>query len=245
MQMSVSTITGRQTEILHPATRSLYQVWDTIRRGRSAPQRQELDLRAIKDVLANIAIIRRDPFELTFTFRLAGTALRTIFGKELTGTNFLHLWSPVERTTIADVASTVVANHQPATVRFKGFAKDGRAEGIEMIMLPISSQGEQNETQILAAIAPLTAPYWLGVHPIARTELISHRLIRTDPYAAVDTRPQDVFAEKGRPLTAPAPKESKAMTKPMPQHYPASRPEDTRNTGARPLKLHLIQGGID
>ncbi len=245
MQMSVSTITGRQTEILHPATRSLYQIWDTIRRGRTAPQRQELDLRAIKDVLANIAIIRREPLELTFSFRLAGTALRTIFGKELTGTNFLHLWSPVERTTIAELAATVLSNHQPATVRFKGFAKDGRAEGIEMIMLPISSQSEQHETQILAAIAPLTAPSWVGVHAIARTELISHRLIRTDPYGAEDTRPQDVFADKGRALTAPVPEESRVKPKRMPQHYPASRPQEKGGTTARPLKLHLIQGGIE
>ena len=248
--MPVSTITGRQADILHPATRSLYQVWDTIRRGRTAPLRTELDLRAIKDVLANIAIIKMHPTPPGYSFRLAGTALRTIFGKELTGTSFLDLWSPVERTTIAGLAATVLSKHQPATVRFKGFAKDGRAEGVEMIMLPISSHTNRQETQILAAIAPLTAPYWLGVHPIVRTELISHRLIRTDPYGGHDNRPQDVFADQGRPLTAPIASESEASPRPVPHHYPSAPTSARATSGApktrnQPLKLHLIRGGID
>ena len=207
-------------------------------------------MRAIKDVLANIAIIKQHPTQRSFKFRLAGTALRTIFGKELTGTGFLALWSPVERTTIAGLAATVLSQHQPATVRFKGFAKDGRAEGIEMIMLPISNQDDPQETQILAAIAPLTAPYWLGVHAIVRTELISHRLIRTDPYAAMDSRPQDVFADKGRPLTAPVPEESKPVPKRVPQHYPTTTTNQNATSGvhsasSEPIKLQLIRGGID
>ena len=108
--MSISTINGRQTEILHPTTRSLFQVWDAIRRGRTAPSREELDLRAIRDVLANIAIIQRHPVQPAYSFRLAGTALRKIFGKELTGSDFLALWSAVEQTTIAELASTVLSS---------------------------------------------------------------------------------------------------------------------------------------
>lgn len=247
--MSISTINGRQNEILHPATRSLFQVWDAIRCGRSAPTRDELDLRAIRDVLANIAIIQRHPVQPAFSFRLAGTALRKIFGKELTGTDFLALWSPIEQTTIAELASTVLSAHQPATVRFKGFSSDGRAEGIEMIMLPIS-HANRKETQIVAAIAPLTAPYWLGVHAIVRTELISHRLIRTDPYAGADNRPQDVFADKARPLTAPVGAESKPRPKRNPKHYPnrsseATPPAAAPQPAGQQRKLHLIRGGIN
>lgn len=247
--MSLSTITGRQTEILHPTTRSLYQAWDAIRRGRSAPSRDELDLRAIKDLLANVSVIERNPVKPAFTFRLAGTALRKIFGKELTGTGFLDLWSSVEQTTIAELASIVVSRHQPATVRFKGFANDGRVEGIEMIMLPML-HSERQETQIITAIAPLTGPYWLGMHPIVRNELISHRLIRTDPYSGADTRPQDVFSDNGRPLTAPVKPESKPLPQHTPQHYrnatsgtdaPAARP----GVEFPPRKLQLIRGGID
>ncbi len=247
--MSVGTVTGRQAEILHPTTRSLFQVWDAIRRGRSAPSRDELDLRTIKDLLSTIAVIERNPVQSAYAFRLAGTALRKFFGKELTGTSFLALWSPVEKATIAELASLVVSKHQPATVRFKGFVKDGRAEGLELIMLPIT-RADRQETQIIAAIAPLTGPYWLGVHPIVRNELISHRVIRTDPYSGIDTRPQDVFADKGRPLTAPSVGESKPVSGRSPQHYrkAAVHPKATATapaTGLNPQKLQLIRGGID
>ncbi|NNF79916.1 MAG: PAS domain-containing protein [Rhizobiales bacterium] len=247
--MSLSTITGRQTEILHPTTRSLYQVWDAIRRGRSAPSRDELDLRAIKDLLANVAVVERHPLQPAFSFRLAGTALRKIFGKELTGTSFLELWSPVEQTTIADLASIVISKHQPATVRFKGFAEDGRVEGIELIMLPMV-HADRRETQIIAAIAALTGPYWLGMHSIVRNEMISHRLIRTDPYSGFDNRPQDVFADKGRPLTARVRTESKPIPGQAPQHYPSSSERadaatETSRVELRVRKLQLIRGGID
>ncbi len=247
--MSVSTITGRQAEILHPKTRSLFQVWDAIRRGRSAPYRSELDLRSIKDLLSNVAVIERRPLQADFLFRLAGTDLRKIFGKELTGTDFLSLWSPVEQGTIAELAALVVSKHQPATVRFKGFVRDGRAEGIEMIMLPMT-HAQRQETQIVAVIAPLTGPYWLGVHPIVRNELISHRVIRTDPYSGTDTRPQDVFAEKARPLTAPVVSESKPKPVRGPRHYPNAAQKGQLSAAApesdgRPLKLHLIRGGVD
>lgn len=247
--MSVSTITGRQAEILHPKTRSLFQIWDTIRRGKTAPRRDELDLRAIKDLLANVAVIEQHPSKSSYPFRLAGTALRKVFGKELTGTDFLSLWSQVEQDTILELAALVVSKHQPATVRFKGFARDGRAEGIEMIMLPMVTT-QQNETQIIAVIAPLTGPYWLGVHPILRNELISHRLIRTDPYSGTDTRPQDVFAAKGRPLTAPVGPESKPQPVRGPKHYPvppqtASQQPVSRKIAPHPRKLQLIRGGMD
>lgn len=247
--MSVSTITGRQAEILHPKTRSLYQVWDAIRRGKTAPKRDELDLRSIRDLLANVAVIEQNPVSSAYPFRLAGTALRKIFGKELTGTDFLSLWSPMEQNTISDLAGLVISKHQPATVRFKGFARDGRAEGIEMIMLPMIHSTLQ-ETQIIAVIAPLTSPYWLGVHTIIRNELISHRVIRTDPYSGSDTRAQDVFAEKARPLTAPVGPESKPQPIRGPRHYPAPSQTATESPthyeiARHPRKLHLIRGGMD
>ena len=247
--MSLSTVTGPQTEILHPTTRSLYQAWDAIRRGRSAPSRDELDLRAISDLLANVSVIERNPVKPTFTFRLAGTELRKIFGKELTGTNFLGLWSSVEQTTIAELASIVISKHQPATVRFKGFANDGRVEGFEMILLPML-HSERQETQIITAIAPLTGPYWLGMHPIVRNELISHRLIRTDPYSGADSRPQDVFSDNARPLTAPVKTESKPLPHRTPQHYQKAN-SGVDSAVARPAvefpprKLQVICGGID
>ena len=172
--MAETAITSPNEDILHPAARNMFAVWDAIRQGRSAPCRNELDLRSIKKLLPHVALIERHPLKPEFSFRLAGTGLRKIFCKELTGSDFLGLWPQIERSTISQRASDVVVRHRPCSIRFKGFTSDGRTETLELLMLPLLPT-QRNATHILATLAPVTEPYWHGDYPIIRTELISLR----------------------------------------------------------------------
>ena len=111
--------------------------------------------------------------------KLAGTGLRKIFGEELTGSDFLKIWPRIERSTISNYASDVIVRHHPCTMRFKGFTADGRAETLELLMLPLLPT-RRNATHILATLAPVAEPYWLGDYPVVRTELISMRTLWVD-----------------------------------------------------------------
>ncbi len=215
--MAVKATTSPAEDILHPAARNMFAIWDAIRQGRSAPCRNELDLRTIKKLLPHVALIERHPLKFEFSFRLAGTGLRKIFGKELTGEDFLELWPRVERNAIAQLASDVIIRHKPSSLRFKGFTSDGRVETIELLMLPLLPS-RRNATHILATLAPVAEPYWLGDHPIVRTEMISMREIWTES-----------FSEPAVP--APAPLAS--IKRPAPANQPGA------------AQLQLIRGGIE
>lgn len=198
--MALNAVSSPGGDILHPAARNMFAVWDTIRQGRSAPCRNELDLRSIKKLLPHVALIERHPVKSEFTFRLAGTGLRKIFGEELTGTDFLRIWPRIEQSTISGHASDVIIRHQPCSMRFKGFTRDGRAEMLELMMLPLLPT-ERNATHILATLAPLAEPYWLGDYPIVRTELISMRTLGVERSSeGADT---SLINEVAEPVSAP------------------------------------------
>ncbi len=215
--MAVNATTSPPEDILHPAARNMFAVWDAIRQGRSAPCRNELDLRSIKKLLPHVALIERHPLKFQFSFRLAGTGLRKIFGQELTDRDFLELWPRVERNAIASLASDVIVRHKAGSIRFKGFTSDGRVETIELLMLPLLPS-RRNATQILATLAAVAEPYWLGDYPIVRTELISMREIWTDAFS----EPVEPANRVGIPSLPETP----------------ARP-------AREPQLQLIRGGIE
>ena len=195
--MVLNAVTSPSGDILHPAARDMFAVWDATRQGRSAPCRSELDLRSIKKILPHVALIERHPLKLEFSFRLAGTGLRKIFGKELTGQDFLGIWPRIERPAISNLASDVIVRHDACTLRFKGFISDGRAEMLELLMLPLLPT-RKNATHILATIAPVAEPYWLGDHPIVRTELISMRTLGIE-CSSVESVEEEVTAESDAP----------------------------------------------
>ncbi|MEM7428268.1 MAG: PAS domain-containing protein [Pseudomonadota bacterium] len=201
MHMAVQATNGPVEDILHPAARDVFAVWDAIRQGRSAPCRSELDLRSIKRLLPNIALIERHPLKFEFSFRLAGTGLRKIFGKELTDKDFMAIWPRVERSTIAGLASDVILRHKPASIRFKGFTSDGRAETIELLMLPLLP-ARRNVTHILATMVPVAEPYWLGDQPVVRTELISIREIWIESFSDTTAPAAPAPATSGQIETA-------------------------------------------
>lgn len=249
--MAAHTNTTSKDGILHPSTRSLFEVWDTIRQGRSAPSQNELDLRSIKDLLPNVALIERHSLKIAFSFRLAGTGLRTIFGLELSGNDFLGLWPEIEQSTIAERANEVIAQHKPSVIRFKGFTDDGRAEGMELLMLPLLSSN-CHTTQIIAVIVPFTEPYWIGQRPIVRTELISMRPIWLNVFSA---NHDASLAAKANLITAlsdqkqrPEPHEEEQIRrKERFRNQPDSvgAPNRGREASKSVAKLQLIRGGVE
>ncbi|MEJ1934798.1 PAS domain-containing protein, partial [Nostoc sp. NIES-2111] len=68
----------------HPASRTLFSYWDTLRGERTAPERSELDPGAIRNILADTFILEVDAGQ-TFPFRLAGTRVCALYGRDLKG----------------------------------------------------------------------------------------------------------------------------------------------------------------
>ena len=66
----------------HPSSRALYAYWDTLRAGRAAPERGELDPGAIRTILGDVMILEvGGPHR--YAVRLAGTRICSLMGREL------------------------------------------------------------------------------------------------------------------------------------------------------------------
>ena len=70
---------------------ALFHYWNRLRDGRAAPKRTEIEPADIKSLLADTFILEKDT-RGEAVFRLAGTRLCAIYGRELKGFSFSSLW---------------------------------------------------------------------------------------------------------------------------------------------------------
>src|SRR5262245_11941997 len=83
----------------HRTIQSLYLYWNELRAGRIAPGRLEIEPSRISSVLAETFMLERTEAG-DYCYRLAGTRLCEIFGRELRETNLLSGWGDADRATL-------------------------------------------------------------------------------------------------------------------------------------------------
>ncbi len=163
----------------HPATQSLYAYWDSIRGDRLAPERAEIDPTAIRHLLADTFMLEVDP-EGRHPFRLAGTRVCALFGRELKDESFSALWLSEDgaRGHEGDaLVRTVCDEAQGAVAGVLGASAGDRHIDIEMLLLPLRHAGKTH-ARVLGCLSPATMPTWFGLQPIDRLVLRSFRVIR-------------------------------------------------------------------
>ena len=102
----------------HQVTRELYTYWDSLRCGRTAPERSDIDPAAIHTILGDTFILEYND-EDSQTFRLAGTRLCGSFCRELKGRNFLDLWKKEDLASIKILLTAVADDEAAAVIGFK------------------------------------------------------------------------------------------------------------------------------
>lgn len=162
----------------HASTRALFHYWDRQRAGRFAPARSDIDPGDIRHVLGDTIMLAAD-FIDELRFRLAGTRVCALFGREIKGEAFTSFWRDASRTQVADLL-TAVANESTGIVAgVIGRTQNDAEVELEMLLLPIAAS-RQTRIRALGAIAPHVSPYWLGAEPIVDLELRTLRHIRTE-----------------------------------------------------------------
>jgi len=166
-------------DIMHPSSRVLFRFWESARGEMAAARKQDLDLKKVAKILPNLCILERDKHTPAYKWRLAGTGVCKIWGKELTGCDVLEGWPDFERQTMLSGFDMVVATLQPCVARFKAVNDLGAEIGIEFIGFPIQDT-TTGAIQILAAVVPFRSPDWLGTQNLVAFEISSMRKIWTD-----------------------------------------------------------------
>jgi hypothetical protein len=175
----VKDLSQVDSQILHPGTRSLYRYWETIRAENSAPQRQALDLKALKALIPNLVMIERDHLRKSYKWRLAGMAASSLYREPLTGTDALARWDTFERSTVQTLYSNVITGLQPCLLRFRLTTDTGETIGAEQIGLPLLAKNDA-QIHIFGGIFPFEDMRDKRHAAITRIELFGARMIWTE-----------------------------------------------------------------
>lgn len=134
------------------ASLEIFNYWDSIRGVDAAPLRAQVDPAAIRHILPHIFILETtcdgEP-----RFRLAGTLVCSLFGRELRDEPFSHLWSTGHPDTVVDTVSQVMRNAAPILIDAMAYTRSERNTGFEVTLLPMRSSPTRCD-RLLGCIVP-------------------------------------------------------------------------------------------
>src|SRR5262245_57151611 len=157
----------------HSSTREVFDYWNARRGKRLAPDRAEIEPGAIRRALGDSFIMSYDRVA-GHPFRLAGTRVCALFGREIRNEPFTRLWDVSSRPPIGDLLTVVAEEAIGIVGGLSARIADGATVDLELLVLPLAYRG-RDHVRMLGVLAPLTTPYWLGTYPI---ETLSLRTLR-------------------------------------------------------------------
>jgi hypothetical protein len=100
-----------------------------------------------------------------YPFRLAGTSICALFGRELRDSHFSELWSATGEPTMTDLVQYLIEDSAGAVTAVTGHNADGAALDMEMMLLPLNCH-DGARTRLIGALACPQPPFWLGIRPL-------------------------------------------------------------------------------
>ena len=158
----------------HPSIRELFDYWEERRGGRMMPERSEIEPGAIRRALADTFILSFEPSS-GHPFRLAGTRVCALFGREIKGEAFLHLFAHGARREMRELLA-IIAEECIGMVASASEVGES-ATSVELILLPLGYQGGSGTARFLGALAPNDPPHWLGSRVLGALALGTYRFL--------------------------------------------------------------------
>ncbi|MFY9694998.1 MAG: PAS domain-containing protein [Xanthobacteraceae bacterium] len=166
----------------HAASRELYAYWDERRGERPAPERADIEPGAIRKVLSDAFILALDG-GAGHPFRLAGTRVCALFGRELKSESFIGLWAAASQPIVSDLLAILNDERVGTVAGVTAQNADGDPIDLELLLLPLGAS-RPSLARTIGVLVPIKAPQWLGSSPIGALTLGSRRHIG----ASVETR---------------------------------------------------------
>lgn len=177
----------------HAASRELYAHWEERRGSRSAPERADIEPAAIRQALSDTFILERGETGGDL-FRLAGTRVCALFGREVKGALFVDLWAQASRREITDLLA-ISRNECVGTVAgATAQSRDGEPIDLELLLLPLGTR-RPNLARTIGVLAPLAPQPWLGTMVIGSLTLGGRRHVGAAPKARL--LPRFMAARRG------------------------------------------------
>ena len=167
----------------HDWTADLLTYWDSLRGTRAAPDRRDVSPRDLGSKLPNIFILRSDtdssdgysadtasiPAAKQWQFRLAGTRLCTLYGRELRNTRFLSLWHEDVRPWLAEQLHLSGLDYRPLRLEHTGVTLSEKSCHFETLLLPLHET--DGSPAWIGSMVALEQPLWLGSDPLISNQM--------------------------------------------------------------------------
>lgn len=126
-----------------PIFREIFDYWRTKCRGERLPARKDIDPTDIGKVLGSIVLIEVLPGTPSprFRYRLWGTRVTELYGKDYTGYMFDQVISPASREKIQDVFEWVIENRTPHFWQVPVPAENRDFVSNRRLLLPLATDG--------------------------------------------------------------------------------------------------------
>lgn len=159
----------------HFISQKLYSYWNTLRGTRFAPRRLEIDPGCIGSVLPETFILERLRNDF-YTYRLAGSHVCQLFGKELRGQSFLSGWTDKDVKTLLSRLNAISVQGGAAlfAIEFDNIFRETLLA--EMLLLPLLNT-EVFADRYLGSLCLFERPVSALQQPFINRKLISDHII--------------------------------------------------------------------
>src|SRR5205809_214283 len=130
---------GQRLRMKHRSSREFFAYWDAKRGDSRAPDRSEIEPAAVRELLGDIFVLSYDN-QAGYPFRVAGTRVSALLGRDLKDTSFSALFTPDSRREIEDIISYVAEEMLAAIAGITATSDDGTTAHLELLLLPFNNR---------------------------------------------------------------------------------------------------------
>lgn len=157
------------------SSKNLFEYWDRLRKGRRAPERGEIEPSDIRELLGDTFILEINNSLKSISYRLAGTRLCGVYGKELKGYGYLGVWNEEHNLTIIRCVNKAYLDYTPVVISHTGKTNQGREVNLETLLLPLLPTADGSARILGVSSVVGDAPFWLGTEPIVSNAVLRAR----------------------------------------------------------------------
>jgi len=143
----------------HPSNREFFAYWDDKRGGARAPDRSEIEPAAVRELLGDIFVLSYDA-AAGYPFRVAGTRVCALLGRDLKDQGFSTLFAPEARREIDDIIAVVAEEMLTAVAGITATAQDGSPAHLELLLLPFNARAH-SPLSLTGLLAPFESQHGL------------------------------------------------------------------------------------
>lgn len=143
------------TATRHPLLRRLFAYWLDKAAGRIAPARGDIDPVDFSYAIGWVTLVDVLEGGAEFQARVFGGAMAMLAGQELSGRTSAAIQDPELRQAIMANLRWVVTNRRPLRI-YRELTTAQRRYRYEMVILPLSSDGQTVDQLLMAATPPLS-----------------------------------------------------------------------------------------